>query len=65
MLFDLTLGRLAWIGSRPDGFDLRVNVALDVDLVALVAVLNVKEHVLGTRVLACHGAELFTAFART
>ena len=65
MLFDLAVSWLTWIGSRPDGLDFIINVFIDLDLVALLAVPNVQEHVLVTRVLAYHGACFVTAFAWT
>ena len=65
MLRYLAFGGFARVDCDLDGLDFLVNVIFDLDFVALLAVLDVQEHVVGTRVLVSNGAEYFTAFTRT
>ena len=65
MLLYLALGGFARASRDLDRLDLFVDVVFDLDLVALLAVLNVQEHVVDTRVLVSDGAECLAAFTRT
>jgi len=56
VLFDLAVGRFAWINCLFDRFDLGVDVRLNVDLFAFLAVHDVEERTAATHVL-CQGAE--------
>ena len=64
MFFDLSVGRLTGINRSSDRFNLSVDVCLDVDLFAVLAVLDIEELQATTRVL-CHSAEDSASFTRT
>ena len=64
MLLNLFLGRLARIYSSSDRLDLRVDVRLNADLLALLTVLDIKELVV-THILGGHGAETSALFTRS
>ena len=61
MFFDLLVSGFAWINGLLDRFDLGVVVCLDIDLLTF---LDVEEHVVATRLLTRHVAEVFATFAR-
>ena len=65
MLLYLTLRRLAGVNCDLDGLNFLVDVALDLDLIAFFAVLDIQEHVFGTRVPVSDGAERFATFTQT
>ena len=64
MLFDLTISRLAGINCSLDRLSLGIDVCLNVDLFALVAVLDIEELQATTRAL-CHSAERPASLTRT
>ena len=64
MFFDLAVCRLAGTNCSSDRFNLSVNVCLDVDLFAVLAVFDVEELQGATRIL-CHRAEGSACFTRT
>ena len=64
MLFDLTISRLAGINRSLDRLSLGIDVCLNVDLFALVAVLDIEELQTTTRVLS-YGAGYSAALTRT
>ena len=57
MLFNLFVGRLARVDRLLDGLNFGVAAAVNHDLLALLTVLNVQEHILDTHVLLGDGAE--------
>ena len=63
MLFNLTVSRLAWTNSFPDGPNLSVDVRLNVDLFAFLTIRDVEERTAATHVLR-HGAEQSATFTR-
>ena len=65
MLFNLFVGKFARIDHLLDGLHLGVVASVNHDLLALLAVLKVQEHILDTHVLLGDGAEdsaLFTTW---
>ena len=63
MFFDLPVCGLAGINCSSNRLNLCVDVCLNVDLFALLAVLDIEELQVTTRVL-CHGAEETASFTR-